>query len=56
MNDVLLLLGLAMPLVVGAWLGRKMLPNMPPEAIAQQLSFLASDDALPIPNAAARQN
>ena len=27
MNDVLLLLGLAMPLVVGAWLGRKMLPK-----------------------------
>ncbi len=27
MNDVLLLLGLAMPLVVGAWLGRRMLPK-----------------------------
>lgn len=33
--------------------GRKMLPNMPPEAIAQQISFLASDEALPIPDAAA---
>lgn len=26
--------------------GRKMLPNMPPEAIAQQIKFLASDEAL----------
>lgn len=33
--------------------GRKMLPNMPPEAIAQQISFIVSDDALPLPAGAA---
>ncbi len=29
--------------------GRKMLPNLPPEAIAQQLNLLLSDDVLPLP-------
>lgn len=28
--------------------GRKMLPSMPPEAIAQQIKFLASDEASPL--------
>jgi len=28
--------------------GRKMLPNLPPEAIAQQINLLLSDDALPL--------
>ena len=28
--------------------GRKMLPNLPPEALAQQINLLLSDDALPL--------
>lgn len=29
--------------------GRKMAANMPPEAVAQQISFIASSDGLPLP-------